>query len=192
MIRLFTILYKIDFKEVPSGIELYNTVKSQFNPLAAPCPSCDSRGQLDPHDNYSRYLIDYDNGARENIIDVRRVKCGECGHTHAALPDVLAPHKSYCIIFILRVLKEYFHTRAVTAICKKYGIAPSTLYDWRDRYLTHAALDLGAIVEAALLSVARWIANAAGICLTDAPHDFFKRFGFSFMQYKKTSIFSSA
>jgi hypothetical protein len=140
------------------------------------------------HEAYSRYLIDYCNGAvAEHTVQIDCAMCEGCGHMHAALPDVLVPHKSYCILFILMALKEYFHTRAATAICKKYGMAVSTLYAWRDRYLTHASLDLGAAVEAALLEGSRWLASAADICRAGAPHGFFGRFGFSFLQFSEAA-----
>jgi hypothetical protein len=196
MIRLFTILYKIDFKHVPSGIELFHSISPQFKHESAKCPPpCGTRGQMVRHGKYSRGLIDYDKGVCDHIVEVGRVKCRSCKSTHAALPDVLVPYKSYSIIFILRALKEYFHTRAATGISKKYGIAVSTLYAWRNRYLAHARLDLGAAVEEALLASSRWLLSASDICRTCAPGDYFKRFAFSFMQYcanAETAIFSSA
>ena len=192
MLRIFTLFYKIDFKKVPSGIELFNSVTSAFKPLSAPCPICRTRGKMTEHDSYPRYLIDYDGGGvEEHNVTVKRVMCSSCGDTHALLADIIVPYKSYSIIFILRVLKEYFYTRAVTAICRKYGMAASTLYAWRDRYLTHAALELGAIVEAALLHTSRWLVNAPDICRTSAPSDFYGRFGFSFLQFKETPYFNS-
>ena len=192
MIRLFAVLFKTNFNHVPRGIELFNIITSLSKVLSAACPDCNTRGYVKEHDSYCRYLIDYDGCVQEHRVDVKRVICGICGYTHAVLPDVLVPYKSYCIIFILRVLKEYFHTKAVTAICKKYGIAPSTLYAWRDRYLSQSLLALGAATEAALLTDTRWFTSASDICRTDAPSGFFQRFGFSFLQYKKTTIFSSA
>ena len=196
MIRLFTILYKTDFKQVPSAIELFHKTTIQFKSERAKCPPpCRTRGRMKRHDSYKRNLVDYDKAVQEYTVDIERSKCESCGCTHAALPDVLVPYKTYSIIFILILLKEYFHTRAATGVCKKYGIAVSTLYAWRDRYLTHASLDLGAIVEEALLSRSRWLADAVDICRSDAIYDFFRRFGFSFMQYAakaETTIFSSA
>ena len=194
MIRLFTILYKTDFKKVPSGIELFHEMTRRFKPEMPQCPSpCKAGGQMKGHDQYNRCLVDYDNGVVEHTVEVERAKCTSCGRTHAVLPDVLVPHRSYCIIFILIVLKEYFHTRAATAICKKFGIAVSTLYAWRDRYLLHSSLELGAIVEQALLgSDVHWFTGAHDICRSSAIHNFFTRFGFSFLQYSKTAEFSSA
>jgi hypothetical protein len=104
------------------------------------------------------------------------------------------------------VLKEYFHTRLTTTICNKYNIAVSTLYAWRDRYLSHVSIDLGAVVEAALLKKPDFLSkaallektiwfSAAHICKKDAIRDFFYRFGFSFMQYNyhaEATFFSSA
>jgi hypothetical protein len=144
------------------------------------------------HAKYNRNLVDYDGGVKEYIVEIERAKCAPCGRTHAALPDVIVPYKTYCIIFILIVLKEYFHTRAATSICKKYGIAVSTLYKWRDRYLKHTSLDLGAIVEAAILSKSPWLEDLQNIFRASATHDFFQRFGFSFLQHKKTTRYSSA
>ena len=196
MIRLFTILYKTDFKQVPSGIELFHTTTKQFRGGLAKCPPpCKTGGRMKRHDTYKRNLVDYYKTVQEHIVEIERTKCESCGCTHAVLPDVIVPHKTYSIIFILIVLKEYFHTRAVTGICKKYGIAVSTLYAWRDRYLVHTSLDLGAIVEGALLSRSRWLAGAADICRSGAIYGFFGRFGFSFMQSAakaETTIFSSA
>ena len=196
MIRLFAILYKTDFKHVPSGIELFHKIKGQFKRGLAKCPPpCKTRGRMKRHDSYRRYIVDYDKGVQDHVVDIERDKCEPCGRTHAALPDVIVPYKTYSIIFILIVLKEYFHTRAATGICKKYGMAVSTLYAWRDRYLTHASLDLGAIVEGALLGRAHWLEGAPDICRSGATSDFFGRFGFSFMQYAakaEATIFSSA
>jgi len=196
MIRLFTILYKIDFKHVPSGIELFNAISSQFRRGSAKCPSCGARGFMKRHASYNRSLVDYHGGVQDYIVSVKRSACTSCEHTHAELPDAIVPYKSYCIIFILMALKEYFHTRAATAVCAKYKIAPSTLYAWRDRYLTHASLDLGAVVEAALLARSRWLSDAHDICRSGAPHDYFSRFGLSFLQcfgqLMKTTASSSA
>ena len=197
MIRLFAILYKTDFKHIPSGIELFNKIKGQFKSGLAKCPPpCKTNGRMKRHDTYKRNLVDYyEKAVHEYIVDIERCMCGSCGHTHAALPDVIVPYNAYSIIFILTVLKEYFHTHAATGICKKYGIAVSTLYAWRDRYLTHASLDLGAIVEGALLSRTRWLEDAPDICRSCATSGFFGKFGFSFMQYAakaETTIFSSA
>jgi len=185
MIRLFTILNKIDFKHVPSGIELFHSVAGQTKIGLAQCPPpCKTHGRMVRHDTYKRYLVDYDKGVHEYRVEIESAKCTACKKTHAMLPDVIIPYKTYSIIFILIVVKEYFHTRKAIGICEKYGIAVSTLYAWRDRYLVHAALDLGASVEAALLTSSHWLENARDICRTNAPYDYFGRFGFSFLEFK--------
>lgn len=190
MIRLFTILYKTDFKHVPSGIELFHEIMRQYKPGQTQCPPpCKTCGHMKPHSGYIRHLVDYDGGVQDHIVRIERTKCLPCSQTHAVIPDVLTPRKTYCIIFILIVLKEYFHTRAATAICKKYGMAVSTLYVWRDRYLIHAALDLGTVVEKALLTCTHWLEGATDICRSGAPRDFHGRFGFSFLQYTKATGF---
>jgi hypothetical protein len=181
-------MYKIDFKHIPSGIELFHELARQMKIGLAQCPQpCKTSGHMTRHDAYTRHLVDYDKGVRDYIVEIECAKCDACERVHAMLADVLVPHKTYCLIFILIVLKEYFHTRKATGICKKYGIAKSTLYAWRDRYLTHAALDLGAGVEAALLDRSHWLENAPDICRAYAPSDFFGRFGFSFLQYSSSA-----
>ncbi|WP_276624136.1 DUF6431 domain-containing protein [Syntrophomonas wolfei] len=57
--------------------------------------------------------------------------CKSCGHTHAILPEVIIPYRSYSILFILTVLRDYY-TRSddIWEIGDKYQIAVSTLYLW--------------------------------------------------------------
>jgi transposase len=180
---LFILLFKTNFAHVPSAREIFESATSSFIASEATCPKCGANGWSVEHDSYARNLIDFDSksGVIESLVSARRLKCTSCGGTHALLPDSVVPRRSYGIVFILKALKAYFFSHAVTKVCKKYRISSSTLYEWRDRYLSHEALDLGALVEDALLQGSRWMRDADDICRAGHTHDFFSRFGFPFL-----------
>lgn len=55
---------------------------------------------------------------------IERVRCGSCGHTHAILP-----YSTYSLLFILRVLAEYFlGLGSVERLCRRYAVSASMLY----------------------------------------------------------------
>ena len=69
-------------------------------------------------------------------VQIRRVRCGSCGHTHAILPDHIVPYSTYSLQFILRVLAEYFlGLRTVEQLCRRYAISASMLYQWKALFL---------------------------------------------------------
>jgi hypothetical protein len=89
-------------------------------------------------------------------------------------------------------LKDYaLRALSVAGICQKYGIAVSTLYSWKARYLKHKALELGPLVEKALLLKDKYLSKAEDICRDGCLNEFFARFGFSFMQYSRTAEYNS-
>lgn len=167
MIRLFTILHKTNLNELPDALSIFKAIDKSFHIHSAHCPNCKTKGRLAFHDEYSRNLVAYENkGVQENLITVGRVICSACEETSAILPDAIVPYKSYSIIFILHVLKAYFFRKeTVAALCERFGIAVSTLYAWKKRYLS---------------------------CFTDLLHCFFQRLGFSFLQYAHTTQFGSS
>ncbi|HBK52428.1 DUF6431 domain-containing protein, partial [Syntrophomonas wolfei] len=67
------------------------------------------------------------------MVIIIRYKCDSCGHTHALLPEFLIPYRSYSLLFILAVLKDYCLT--IEKISEKYGIAASTIYTWKALFL---------------------------------------------------------
>lgn len=111
------------------------------------CPVCASRGNCAPHAGYTRSLIEYEGGkVVYRRVRIRRVRCGSCKHTHAILPDCIVPYSTYSLLFILRVLAEYFlGLRTVEQLCRRYAISASMLYQWKALFLEHKAVWLGVL-----------------------------------------------
>ena len=137
MIRIFNLFCKLNEIKI-SDQEWLDKTFEKSNLSGQVCPYCDSKEQMIPHDTYSRYMITLKaNHIKTEILQIPRVKCASCGHTHAVLPEILIPYTSYSIRFILTVLKDYFlSTHTVEKICEMYQIAHSTLYAFRDLFFS--------------------------------------------------------
>lgn len=188
MIRLFTFLYKTDLTKLPDTLSLFCEIDKSFHIDSAHCPECKSTGHLTMHDDYQRNLVAYENGSvQENQVKVRRVECSSCSTTSAILPDVIVPHKTYSIMFILHVLKAYyFRKETVVALCSRFGIAVATLYAWKKRYLIHKMIYLGKL-ERYFHEQDPHLSKPVEVFFTDFLASFFKQFGFSFLQYTKAA-----
>lgn len=149
MIRIFNLFCKL--KEIKiSDQEWFDQALHRLSLSERSCPYCNSKGNLIPHDSYSRYMVSLkDNSPVTVILNVPRVKCTSCGHTHALLPEMLIPYSSYSLRFVLTVLESYFlHAHTVEEICETYQIAHSTLYVFRSLFFSHKRLILGVLDDA--------------------------------------------
>ena len=178
MIRIFNLFYKLNKIKI-SDQEWFEKTFEKSNLLEQVCPYCNSKGQMILHDTYSRYMITIKGNRIESVLlRIPRVKCTSCGHTHAVLPEMLIPYSSYSLRFVLTVLKDYFlHVHTVEQICETYQIAHSTLYVFRDLFLSHKRLILG-VLNDALKQAVDFIAELDGQFL----FRFWKSFRFSFLQ----------
>lgn len=115
----------------------------------AVCPWCGSRGNCVAHGSYWRSVIDWRCGqVVYNSAEIKRVRCGSCGHTHAILPDHIIPYTTYSLPFILRVLAVYFLGKeTVERLCVRFSITPSMLYQWKALFLAHKQLWLGTLED---------------------------------------------
>ncbi len=97
MIRIFNLFCKL--KEIKiSDQEWFGQAFRRLSLSEQSCPYCNSKGNLIPHDSYSRYMVSLkDNSPVTVILRVPRVKCTSCGHTHALLPEMLIPYPSLSI-----------------------------------------------------------------------------------------------
>jgi len=181
MIRQETIFSKLFLIKI-SDLKLLDAMQPRYDA----CPSCGAAGRCSPHGPYLRCMISICDGARkEHEISVPRVICGSCGSTHALLADVLIPYSSYSLRFILHVLRAYFYRNCtVEALCERFSIAISTLYEWMHLFKTHANLWLSALQQILL-------ATAEALdCFEDIqmlPSSFFRRYGFSFLQSRRAT-----
>lgn len=130
MIRFFGLLKKIISFKI-NAYDLYQEYIKEFNPDKFSCPLCKSKHpNWKRHATYERYILSFENGTSITyLVFIIRYRCSSCEHTHALLPEFLVPYRSYSIIFILSVLKDYF-TKSLTIekICEKYQVSASTVY----------------------------------------------------------------
>ena len=141
--RLFCKLIKIK----KSSQQLYAEEKYLHAKRAQVCPVCGRRGSWQAHGQYERSIIDYESGrVVYGRVKIRRVRCESCGHTHAIIPDYIIPYCTYSLLFVLRVLGEYFlMKRTVEGICRRYNITPSMVYSWKGIFEEHKEIWLGGI-----------------------------------------------
>jgi len=72
------------------------------------CPICHSHHRWERHGIYSRFLILPADGLfREELMDILRLRCTSCGHTHAILPADVIPYCIYSVSAILSVCIAY-------------------------------------------------------------------------------------
>ena len=181
MIRQETILYKL-FLIKQSDYELFREMQVDYTT----CPTCGAIDCCAPHDDYERDMISIYKGKRKEYkIFVPRVLCDSCKDTHALISDVLIPYGSYTLRFILHVLRAYFNRNCIVEVlCERFGIAVSTFYKWRNLFKEHANLWLSALQRIYQVSI-RIIDDFENI--DKFPALFFKRYGFSFLQNRKTT-----
>lgn len=148
MIRYHRLFYKLfSTKKSVGKLNAEHTALSERTAMV--CPACSSRGNCAPHASYTRSLIDFEGGrVVYRRVEVKRVRCGSCGHTHALLPEHIVPYSTYSLLFILRVLAGYFlRLGTVEQLCRRYAISPSMLYQWKALFLEHKALWLGMLKD---------------------------------------------
>ena len=103
---------------------------AKFQPERETCPICGVAGKCHIHDYYSRSIIDFKDGHLEKTdLCVLRIFCNSCEHAHAVLPDVIIPYSSYSLLFVLRLLGEYFsRLSSVECLCERFAITTKQLY----------------------------------------------------------------
>jgi len=183
MIRLFEALCKAYFKELSEKRRIQKATDS-FNHFEAPCPSCGAVGKLAECGDYDRHLVSYEDGL---IIDSEvRAKlffCPSCETCHALLPDIIIPYGRYSLLFVLAVMAAYFERAGtVVNICERFGIAVSTIYDWRNRIALHKELMLGALISQKQRDHSYVLGLLNSSDLSGTLRLFFRKYGFSFMQ----------
>jgi hypothetical protein len=199
MIRLFTIFCKLNFKTLSvkdlflESMKAFSSDKLPFIKLT--CPHCGAKTPTwSYHDSYQRYLISFENEVTITYtIDITRIICSSCQHTHAILPEIIIPYGSYSLPFIMAVLKDYFSPElTVKTLCEKYQISISMLYGWKRLFLIHKKLWLG-ILENVYQSSIIFLSSIPNFNTSNDLSLFFLHNGHTFLQsIRKTAHFSSA
>lgn len=188
MIRLFTALCKVLLDKI-SEEQAFSESMEGLSPYGTACPHCGAIGKFTDCGDYGRWAVSYVNGKINNArVKPRRIECSFCNKTHALLPDTLTPYSPYTLRFKLSVLISYFERDAtVVSICESYGIAVSTLYEWKKLVIAHKDFMLGVLIsrKTSALSFLRGILDADSI--SETLHGFFSKYDFSFMQNASVS-----
>lgn len=192
MIRLFTALCKAYLKKL-SDRQKFHEAASAYEHLAESCPNCGAVGKLELHGDYDRGLTSYEDGQIiDSTVSPERFLCLSCKTSHSLLPDIIIPYGRYSLTFVLAALIAYFERAATVAmVCEHYGIAISTIYDWRDRIALHKDLMLGALISQKQ-GVHSYILRLLGSDdLSGILRNFFRKYGFSFLQRRSTQASQS-
>ena len=183
MIRLFAALCKIYLKDL-SEKQRFLAATKEFSHLGGACPKCGAKGMLSDHGDYGRGLTSFEGG---KIVDaslrVSRLYCPSCESTHALLPDIVVPYSTYSLLLMLAALIAYFErAMAVEKICAHFGIAVSTIYDWKGRIALHKDLMLGLLISGKAPSLGFLRGLVGSRRLSDTLRRFYRSHSFSFMQ----------
>ena len=152
--------------------------------LDLPCPFCGAKHpKWSYYASYSRFLISFEKGKIVTYtINITRLICSSCKHTHAILPEIIIPYGSYSLIFILNVLRDYYsHSMTILSICNKYEISVSTLYAWKKLFAIHKKLWLG-FLEDISKSCCDFLSSIPSASTSSELQTFFSNHGFSFLQ----------
>lgn len=149
------------------------------------CTVCGAVGRCRPSGAYKRMMITIVDGRRSEMeLEVPRVCCDSCRHSHALISDILVPHGSYTLRFILHVLDAYLQRREpVIRLCEQWAISISTLYGWLHLFLEQYNIWFR------ILERISWVTKAALSKIGDIaefPAAFFERFRFAFLHRPTT------
>lgn len=180
MIAVKALFGKLNSLPFSDELALTDALRKE-NPVKMVCPVCGAEGRCSGIGAYSRMLITILEGKRREIsVEIPRVICQSCHHTHALLPDVLIPYGSYTLRFILHVLELYLmRAEPVAKLCESWAISVSTLYGWIHLFLDQHNLWFRAIEHI------RWITLTAVErirTIEGFPSAFRECFRFSFLQ----------
>lgn len=94
------------------------------------CPICHSKHRWERHGTYPRFLIFPEDGLfREESMDILRLRCTSCRHTHAILPTDVIPYCIYSVSAILSVCSASLTAnQAVLELVPLHGLCYQVVY----------------------------------------------------------------
>lgn len=189
MIRKNSLFCKI-IRIKSSSKSIFESFMAQFHPEMETCPVCGSKGQCHIHAYYGRNITDFQNGKpTREILCILRVYCDSCKHSHAILPDFILPYSGYGLLFVLRVLAEFFtHHYTSEEICERYDISRKQLYKWLSLYKSNKKQWLGCIddSETSNLSFLKYLSLHGHY--SSFSQDFIQKMSFSFLQNHRNPV----
>ena len=190
MIRHYTLICKL-LSLKKTGLHAEDTASRTNRSMV--CPTCGSKGNCIPHARYRRSLIDLEGGkVVYSVVEIKRVRCKSCGHTHAILPDPIIPYTTYSLLFILRVLCAHFlGLKPVEQLCHRFSISLSMLYQWKALFLAHKEIWLG-VLEDNRTTPAKFLQGLFFLpsYSNDFGRPFYQKAAHSFLQRHREAAFS--
>lgn len=100
----------------------YEKIIKSLNYHELSCPKCNSKG-LRAHASYSRYV---DIFKRSHKVTIQRLRCPECGSTHAVLVEDMIPYSiaSYSLIVEVIADKDFLESSHASYLKEKYLAYP--------------------------------------------------------------------
>lgn len=178
MIRIYTVFSLLN--KIPlTDRQWLEKDSASFRGTVERCPHCGAKDCLKEFGHYGRYLIELESGeAGVHPVEIKRYRCTSCSHTHALLSSCLVPYRSYSLRFILTVLYSYFGKhKTVEQISTVFGIAVSTLYEWKKLFMRHKEVWLG-VLESLYRSETSFLRELTG----KEVYGFYEKFRFSFLE----------
>lgn len=112
--------------------ERYYDICRTLDTREVECNTCHHK-HCHKHDYYERnyLIIPNDLECEDNKVRILRVKCTECHHTHAILPEEIVPYQQYSLIFIITALiLHYVHDMSIRNVCLTMNINKKTFIRW--------------------------------------------------------------
>ena len=193
MIRKISLLCKL-IRIKTSSKFLFDTFMAQFRPELETCPICNSTGNCHIHDYYGRSIIDFDAGQRtEADLCVLRVFCDSCEHAHAVLPDVIIPYASFSLLFVLRLLGQYFASLgSIEQLCERFGISQNLFYKWLKLWNSHKQRWLGVLDDSETASISFWQKLYEQARYSDFSMEFIRSMSYTFLQAHRNPVLQSS
>ena len=96
----------------------YKKIIQSLNYHELSCPKCNSKG-LHAHASYSRYV---DIFKRSHKVTIQRLRCPECGSTHAVLVEDMIPYSIASFNVIIEVIADidFLESSHVAFLIEKY------------------------------------------------------------------------
>lgn len=144
------------------------------------CPICHSRHRFHRHGSYSRFLIlPYDGSFQEEQMEILRLKCTSCNHTHAILPADVIPYCIYSVSAVIKVCRFCLaEHQPVSGMASISGICYQMIYVML-RLLSFYLDWISLLLRNLNLWVSAWMPSAAET-LPFLDASFFEQFAISF------------
>ena len=117
-------------EEIPENIiqifqnHLANKLESSSSFVSSPCPKCEKKHLSPIQSSYQRNMIFKVSNLLIHLkIPIFRMKCSNCGSTHAVLPNFCVPFKQYSKQAILEIVIEADNS-TTEAVANKLEIEP--------------------------------------------------------------------